>query len=97
VAGFAISINSTLNSRYAARVKPFGESNCSGVFIERENRYRLTPLSAFPAINKKGLHEKDLKLAMSLKGSHGRKYECRMILESTSWQPLKRLVSAKTQ
>jgi serine/threonine-protein kinase HipA len=60
-----------------------GHAKNFSVFIERENRYRLTPLydilSAFPAINKKGLHEKDLKLAMSLKGSHGRKYECRMI------------------
>ena len=60
-----------------------GHAKNFSVFIERENQYRLTPLydilSAFPAINKKGLHEKDLKLAMSLKGSHGRKYECRMI------------------
>ncbi|RUO76160.1 type II toxin-antitoxin system HipA family toxin [Idiomarina seosinensis] len=60
-----------------------GHAKNFSVFIERENRYRLTPLydilSAFPAINKKGLHEKDLKLAMSLKGSHGRKHECRMI------------------
>jgi len=60
-----------------------GHAKNFSVFIERENRYRLTPLydilSAFPAINKKGLHEKDLKLAMSLKGSQGRKYECRMI------------------
>ncbi|MGM0429739.1 MAG: type II toxin-antitoxin system HipA family toxin [Pseudomonadota bacterium] len=60
-----------------------GHAKNFSVFIERENQYRLAPLydilSAFPAINKKGLHEKDLKLAMSLKGSHGRKYECRMI------------------
>lgn len=60
-----------------------GHAKNFSIFIERENQYRLTPLydilSAFPAISKKGLHEKDLRLAMSLKGSHGRKYQCRMI------------------
>lgn len=60
-----------------------GHAKNFSVFIERENQYRLTPLydilSSFPAVSKKGLHEKDLKLAMSLKGSRGRKYECRMI------------------
>lgn len=44
---------------------------------------RLTPLydilSAFPAVSKQSLHEKDLKLAMSLKGGRSGKYECRMI------------------
>ncbi|SNY58636.1 HipA-like C-terminal domain-containing protein [Arsukibacterium tuosuense] len=53
------------------------------ILTERQDLYRLTPLydilSAFPAISKKGLHEKDLRLAMSLKGSKGRKTECRLI------------------
>lgn len=60
-----------------------GHAKNFSIFIERQNQYRLTPLydilSAFPAISKKGLHEKDLRLAMSLRGSQGRKYECRMI------------------
>lgn len=60
-----------------------GHAKNFSIFIAQNNQYRLTPLydilSAFPALSKKGLHEKDLKLAMSLKGSRGRKYECRMI------------------
>src|SRR5690554_96386 len=60
-----------------------GHAKNFSIFIERQNQYRLTLLydilSAFPAISKKGLHEKDLRLAMSLRGSQGRKYECRMI------------------
>lgn len=60
-----------------------GHAKNFSIFIGPGSQYRLTPLydilSAFPAISKKGLHEKDLKLAMSLKGSRGRKYECRMI------------------
>lgn len=60
-----------------------GHAKNFSIFIERQNQYHLTPLydilSAFPAISKKGLHEKDLRLAMSLRGSQGRKYECRMI------------------
>ncbi len=60
-----------------------GHAKNFSIFLGRQNQYRLTPLydilSAFPAMNKKGLHEKDLKLSMSLKGSQGRKYECRKI------------------
>ncbi|MFN3710056.1 MAG: type II toxin-antitoxin system HipA family toxin [Alishewanella aestuarii] len=60
-----------------------GHAKNFSIFIERQDQYRLTPLydilSAFPAIAKKGLHEKDLRLAMSLKGASGRKTECRMI------------------
>jgi serine/threonine-protein kinase HipA len=60
-----------------------GHAKNFSIFIEPQDQYRMTPLydilSAFPAISKKGLHEKDLKLAMSLKGSRGRKTECRMI------------------
>lgn len=60
-----------------------GHAKNFSIFIEQQDRYRLTPLydilSAFPAISKKGLHEKDLRLAMSLTGSQGRKSECRMI------------------
>lgn len=60
-----------------------GHAKNFSIFIERQDQYRLTPLydilSAFPAISKKGLHEKDLRLAMSLKGSSGRKTACRMI------------------
>lgn len=60
-----------------------GHAKNFSIFIEPGNAYRLTPLydilSAYPAISKKGLHEKDLKLAMSLKGSKGPKYQCSMI------------------
>ena len=60
-----------------------GHAKNFSIFLERQDQYRLTPLydilSAFPAISKKGLHEKDLRLAMSLKGSKGRKTECRLI------------------
>ena len=60
-----------------------GHAKNFSIFLERQDQYRLTPLydilSAFPAISKKGLHEKDLRLAMSLRGSSGRKTECRQI------------------
>jgi serine/threonine-protein kinase HipA len=60
-----------------------GHAKNFSIFLERQDQYRLTPLhdilSAFPAISKKCLHEKDLRLAMSLKGSKGRKTECRLI------------------
>ena len=60
-----------------------GHAKNFSIFLEQQDQYRLTPLydilSAFPLISKKGLHEKDLRLAMSLKGSSGRKTECRMI------------------
>lgn len=60
-----------------------GHAKNFSIFIGQHDKYQMTPLydilSAFPAISKKGLHEKDLRLAMSLKGSKGRKTECRMI------------------
>ena len=53
------------------------------IFIDKGDQYRLHPSLRYfirvPTVNKKSLHEKDLKLAMSLKGSRGRKYECRII------------------
>ncbi|MDP4530389.1 type II toxin-antitoxin system HipA family toxin [Alkalimonas delamerensis] len=60
-----------------------GHAKNFSIFIERQDHYRLTPLydilSAFPALSKKGRHDKNLRLAMSLKGSKGRKTECRLI------------------
>lgn len=60
-----------------------GHAKNFSIFLERHDQYRLTPLydilSSFPTLSKKGLHEKDLRLAMSLKGSKGRKTECRLI------------------
>lgn len=60
-----------------------GHAKNFSIFIQPGNQYCLTPLydiiSAYPAISKKGLHERDLKLAMSLKRSRGRKYQCMMI------------------
>jgi serine/threonine-protein kinase HipA len=60
-----------------------GHAKNFSIFIRPNNQYRLTPLydilSAYPLISKKGLHEKDLKLAMSLKGKKKRKFQCNMI------------------
>ena len=60
-----------------------GHAKNFSIFLEQQDQYRLTPLydilSAFPSISKKGLHETDLRLAMSLQGAKGRKTECRLI------------------
>lgn len=44
-----------------------GHAKNFSIFIDKGDQYRLTPLydilSAFPAVNKNGLHEKDLKRA----------------------------------
>jgi len=61
-----------------------GHAKNFSIFIRPDNQYRLTPLydilSAYPLISKKGLHEKDLTLAMSFKGKKKRKFQCNMIL-----------------
>lgn len=60
-----------------------GHAKNFSVFINAGDTYQLTPLydivSAFPAVTKKGLHYRDLKLAMSLKASKGRKNQIDMI------------------
>lgn len=60
-----------------------GHAKNFSVFINTGDTYQLTPLydivSAFPAVTKKGLHYRDLKLAMSLKASKGRKNQIDMI------------------
>lgn len=54
-----------------------GHAKNFSVFIEAGGSYKLTPfydiISAFPVIGGTGLHRSDLKLAMSLKASKGRK------------------------
>ncbi len=57
-----------------------GHAKNFSVFIGPHGTYRLTPLydilSAYPVLGGQGLHMRDLKLAMGLKGSKGKKYEC---------------------
>ena len=70
-----------------------GHAKNFSIFIRPNNQYRLTPLydilSAYPLISKKGLHEKDLKLAMSLKGKKKRKFQCNMIFPKHFVAPAK--------
>lgn len=60
-----------------------GHAKNFSVFIEAGGSYRLTPfydiISAFPVLGGRGLHIGDLKLAMSLKATKGRKYEINQI------------------
>lgn len=60
-----------------------GHAKNFSVFIEAGGSYRLTPfydiISAFPVLGGRGLHIGDLKLAMSLKATRGRKYEINQI------------------
>jgi len=60
-----------------------GHAKNFSVFIEAGGSYRLTPfydiISAFPMLGGRGLHIGDLKLAMSLKATRGRKYEINQI------------------
>ncbi|MDK9790645.1 type II toxin-antitoxin system HipA family toxin [Vibrio sp. D431a] len=62
-----------------------GHAKNFSLFIDRNNSYSLTPfydvMSAFPVVGKKGLHPKQLKLAMSLKGSKGKKYQISKIFK----------------
>lgn len=56
-----------------------GHAKNFSIFIERGGSYRLTPfydiLSVFPATGGNGLNVRDLKLAMGLKASKGKKRE----------------------
>lgn len=56
-----------------------GHAKNFSIFIQRGGSYRLTPfydiISAFPLLGGAGLHISQLKLAMSLKASKGRKSE----------------------
>lgn len=56
-----------------------GHAKNFSIFIQAGGSYRLTPfydiISAFPVLGGQGLHMRDLKLAMSLKASKGRKNE----------------------
>ncbi|NMT03605.1 type II toxin-antitoxin system HipA family toxin, partial [Vibrio parahaemolyticus] len=53
------------------------------ITIEQSGSYRLTPfydiLSAYPLLGKKGLNIRQLKLAMGLRASRGKKYEINKI------------------
>ncbi|HEY3983538.1 type II toxin-antitoxin system HipA family toxin [Cedecea sp.] len=56
-----------------------GHAKNFSIFLQAGGSYRLTPfydiLSAFPVLGGRGLHVSELKLAMSLKASKGRKNE----------------------
>ena len=60
-----------------------GHAKNFSIFIEADGRFRLTPfydiLSVYPVIAAKGLLIRDAKLAMGLKGSHGKKYAIEQI------------------
>ncbi|EKL0721494.1 type II toxin-antitoxin system HipA family toxin [Citrobacter freundii] len=60
-----------------------GHAKNFSVFIEAGGSYRLTPfydiISAFPVLGGRGLHMSDLKLAMGLRATRGRKYEISQI------------------
>ncbi|UAN45989.1 type II toxin-antitoxin system HipA family toxin [Serratia sp. JSRIV001] len=60
-----------------------GHAKNFSVFIEADGRFRLTPLydilSVYPVFAGRGLHPKDAKLAMGLKGSKGKKYAIEQI------------------
>ncbi|HCG6986709.1 TPA: type II toxin-antitoxin system HipA family toxin [Vibrio parahaemolyticus] len=60
-----------------------GHAKNYSITIEPSGSYRLTPfydiLSAYPLLGKKGLNIRQLKLAMGLRASRGRKYEVNKI------------------
>lgn len=60
-----------------------GHAKNFSVFIEPEGRFRLTPfydiLSIYPVLGGRGLHVRDAKLAMGLKGTRGKKYPIEQI------------------
>ncbi|MCV5737530.1 HipA domain-containing protein, partial [Escherichia coli] len=60
-----------------------GHAKNYSLTIEQSGSYRLTPfydiLSAYPLLGKKGLNIRQLKLAMGLRSSRGKKYEINKI------------------
>jgi len=60
-----------------------GHAKNFSLFIESQGRYRLTPyydiLSMYPAMGGRGIDRRDVKLAMGLTGSRGRKYAIEQI------------------
>ncbi|WP_349629334.1 HipA domain-containing protein [Shewanella algae] len=61
-----------------------GHAKNFSIYIDRGGSYRLTPfydiLSAYPLLGGKGLNIRQLKLAMGLKATKGKKYEINKIL-----------------
>tara|TARA_R110001583_G_scaffold7720_3_gene37888 strand:- start:72282 stop:73586 length:1305 start_codon:yes stop_codon:yes gene_type:complete len=61
-----------------------GHAKNFSIFIEKGGSYRLTPfydiLSAYPILGGRGLNIRQLKLAMGLKATKGKKYEIHKIL-----------------
>lgn len=89
---FLLGSREALNDRYEfMRFQVFqwligatdGHVKNYSVFIQAGGSYQLTPfydiLSAFPVLGGAGLHIRDLKLAMSLKATKGRKSEVHQI------------------
>ncbi|VEI77574.1 Serine/threonine-protein kinase HipA [Serratia fonticola] len=70
-----------------------GHAKNFSVFIEADGRFRLTPLydilSVYPVFGGRGLHPKDAKLAMGLKGSKGKKYAIEQIFPRHFFQTAK--------
>jgi len=61
-----------------------GHAKNFSIFIEKGGSYRLTPfydiLSAYPILGGRGLNIRQLKLAMGLKATKGKKYDIHKIL-----------------
>ena len=70
-----------------------GHAKNFSVFIEPDGRFRLTPfydiLSMYPVFGGRGLHPRDAKLAMGLKGTKGRKYGIEQIFPRHFFQTAK--------
>lgn len=60
-----------------------GHAKNFSVFISAYGRYQFTPLydiiSSYPIARGKGLNKRELKLAMGLKATKGKKYHCEQI------------------
>ncbi|GHA16077.1 type II toxin-antitoxin system HipA family toxin [Oceanisphaera arctica] len=70
-----------------------GHAKNFSVFIEPDGRFRLTPfydiLSMYPVFGGRGLHPRDAKLAMSLRGTKSRKYGIEQIFPRHFFQTAK--------
>lgn len=67
-----------------------GHAKNFSVFLLPDGQFELTPLydiiSLYPVINKKGMHIKEAKLAMSLRGHKGKKYAVEQIFARHFYQ-----------
>ncbi|MBL0499258.1 type II toxin-antitoxin system HipA family toxin [Aeromonas caviae] len=78
-----------------------GHAKNFSVFIEPEGRFRLTPfydiLSMYPAFGGRGLHPRDVTLAMGLTATKGKKYAIEQIFPRHFYQTAKAVGFEKVQ